>query len=162
MEIYLMQHGLAVSEMEDPERPLSAQGRKQIEVSAAAMAKMDLRFDLIIASTKSRSRQTAEIIAKTLDYPLKAIVQTEAAKPSASPQELVNFLKQHREKQAIFVAGHLPSLTETASLLLAGKDGVKVRFENGGLCCLLLDDPDSLSAELKYNMTWQELELVAH
>ena len=55
MELYLMQHGLAVPESEDPERPLSAAGTQQIESGAKAMARMGVRIDVFAASCDGRT-----------------------------------------------------------------------------------------------------------
>ena len=63
MKLYLMQHGLALAEEENPDRPLSGAGISGIETAARAMAGMGLSFDLVISSRKQRSRQTAEIVA---------------------------------------------------------------------------------------------------
>lgn len=83
MEIYLMQHGLALSEEQDPERGLSAEGKKQIETAAQAIRRMGLRFDLIVASNKERSRQTAHVVAEGTGY-AESIVETDKVKPAAS------------------------------------------------------------------------------
>jgi len=54
MEIYLMQHGEAYPKDKDPERSLTPRGDEQIHLSAKALKKMDLSFDLIVASPKIR------------------------------------------------------------------------------------------------------------
>ena len=56
MEISLMQHGPNLSKDEDPEEPLSREGEAQISVAAGAAKKIGLQFDVVIASTKKRSR----------------------------------------------------------------------------------------------------------
>ncbi|NIQ96092.1 MAG: histidine phosphatase family protein, partial [Desulfuromonadales bacterium] len=40
MEIYFMQHGQAVSDQEDPARPLSRAGVEQIQLSAKAVQRL--------------------------------------------------------------------------------------------------------------------------
>jgi phosphohistidine phosphatase len=66
MELYLMQHGPNLSKDEDPEEPLSPDGKKQILKAAKAIKKMGLQFDVVIASPKKRSQQTAEIVAEAV------------------------------------------------------------------------------------------------
>ena len=71
MNLYLLRHGIAVEPgtpgcEKDSERPLTPKGKRQLRQIAAAMKKMDLRFDLILSSPFLRARQTAEIIAESL------------------------------------------------------------------------------------------------
>jgi phosphohistidine phosphatase SixA len=40
MPIYLVQHGLSVVKAMDPDRPLSAEGRKEIELVATHLRRM--------------------------------------------------------------------------------------------------------------------------
>jgi len=74
MNLYLLRHGIAVEPgttgfEKDSERPLTPKGQHQLRQIAAAMKKMDLRFDLILSSPFLRAKQTAEIIADS--SPLK-------------------------------------------------------------------------------------------
>ncbi len=43
MQVYLVQHGLAKSKEEDPERPLTAAGREEVERVARAAAAAGVR-----------------------------------------------------------------------------------------------------------------------
>lgn len=160
MEIYLMQHGLALSEAEDPERPLSSAGRDQIETSAGAIRKMGLRFDAVVASTKKRSRQTAEIIAEAVGYPGESIVETESVKPSASPETALEYLAQFNDRNSVFIAGHLPSLTKLASSLLAKDSEVSIQFRNGGLCRIDAERLPAHNAVLQWCLTPDQLRVV--
>jgi len=74
MELYLMQHGLALTEEEDPDRPLSAAGAAEVRASAAAIVKMGLRFETFVCSTKTRARQTAALVAEAVGVPPERIV----------------------------------------------------------------------------------------
>ncbi len=47
MQVYLVQHGLAMSKEEDASRPLSATGREEVERVAQAAAAAGVRPDLI-------------------------------------------------------------------------------------------------------------------
>ena len=53
---------LAEPKAKDPERPLSQQGLAQIETSARAIAKLGLRFDVIVASTKKLRSSSARTL----------------------------------------------------------------------------------------------------
>ena len=57
--LYLVQHGEAVGESVDPNRPLSAHGRATVEQVAACAARLGLKVDQIRHSGKLRAEQTA-------------------------------------------------------------------------------------------------------
>jgi phosphohistidine phosphatase len=63
MHFYLVQHGAAKAEAEDPQRGLTEEGRRAVERMADFLAKLYLPLDLIEHSEKLRMRQTAEILA---------------------------------------------------------------------------------------------------
>ena len=65
MLIHLMQHGACLSKELDPHQPLSPVGREQAIKSARAMRTLGLRFQLVVASPKLRSLQTAESHGRT-------------------------------------------------------------------------------------------------
>jgi len=43
MELYLVQHGAAMSEAENPERPLTVRGREDVQRVSAFVARLGLR-----------------------------------------------------------------------------------------------------------------------
>ncbi|MGD9339110.1 MAG: histidine phosphatase family protein [Syntrophobacterales bacterium] len=77
MEIYLMQHGPNLSKDEDPEESLSPEGEAQVSKAAQAIKRMGLGFEVIIASPKKRSKQTAAIVAEAVGFPVEDILETE-------------------------------------------------------------------------------------
>ena len=136
MEIYFMQHGLAVSEQEDPARPLSREGVEQIQLSAKAVQRLGLAFDVIICSPKRRSHQTAALVAEAIRYPYSDILESDTVLPKAEPQELMQKLSQMIGDK-ILVVGHLPNLSRLVSHLFESEKEM-VRFENGGMVCVEL------------------------
>jgi phosphohistidine phosphatase len=63
MQLYLVQHGAAKSEAEDPQRRLTAEGTKTVERMAEHLSAPRLRIVRIEHSDKERARQTAQIMA---------------------------------------------------------------------------------------------------
>jgi phosphohistidine phosphatase len=55
----------------DEERPLTKRGRHQAERLGRFLAKNAIRPDAIVSSPKVRALQTAEIVADTLDLPVR-------------------------------------------------------------------------------------------
>jgi phosphohistidine phosphatase len=162
MEIYLMQHGPNVSEDVDPEEPLSHEGQAQISVAAGAANKLGLRFDMVVASTKKRSRETAEIVAGALGFPIDEIIETEKVKAMTPPQETIDFLMQFANSKALFIAGHLPSLAKLASYLLTGDEGiVLIHFLQGGLVRIDLEAFPNQGSELRWYLTPDHLNRIA-
>ncbi len=134
MKLYLMQHGEAKSEEEDPERHLTEKGKKEVDSVAARLEKAGISPALIIHSGKARARETAGIVEKRLK-PEEGVKESENLKPMDDPGKIKEVIEK-REKD-LMVVGHLPHLSRLCSLLLA-KDEEKelVQFRMGGAVCL--------------------------
>ncbi len=158
-----MRHGQAMPGSENPEQPLSREGVAQIQASAAAMKRLGITLDAIVCSPKRRSHQTAALVSEGVNYPYSDIIQSETVLPTAPAGEAIAFLRQFRESRAVLIAGHLPSLGEIASALLAGgaPAQVKIHFDNGSLCRLDLPDPSVPMAELRYHFPAAQMRLIA-
>lgn len=132
--IYLMRHGRPVSKKEDPDRPLSDQGRDDVERMAGFLEKGGVRIEEFLHSGKTRARQTAEIMSSRLNPGTKPM-----EKRGLSPLDDVNEIAgQVNEKDRdLMIAGHLPHLAGLTSLLVAGSESVPVAsFQPGGVVCL--------------------------
>ena len=67
--LYLVRHGEATSEEQNPARPLTEPGAKEVEQIAAWFTSTKLPVDEIRHSGKLRAQQTAEIFAQYLGLP---------------------------------------------------------------------------------------------
>ena len=161
MELYLMQHGLALPAEEDPERPLARAGVSQIQTTGRALQRLGVKLDLIACSPKKRSRQSAALIAEAVNFPYSDIRESELLLPLTPPQETLRLLRDYAESDAILLAGHLPSLAEIASQLLGSGGQVRIHFENGSLVRLDLPEVAALQAELRYSLTAAQLKLIS-
>jgi phosphohistidine phosphatase len=140
MPLYLVQHGAAKSEADDPERHLSDAGRRAVEGVAAFLAAFGLVIDRIEHSGKTRARETAEILAAYLRPPdgIKEVV-------GLAPNDPVEPVRARMEKEtkSVMLVGHLPHLARLASRLLGlPEDRPVVRFETGGVVRLERDEAD--------------------
>ena len=72
MRIYLMQHGKPVPKEEDPDRPLSDQGKGEVEKVSEFLWKSGVKVQEAFHSGKTRARQTAEIMVSQLNPDVKA------------------------------------------------------------------------------------------
>jgi phosphohistidine phosphatase len=131
MSIYFVQHGVAVPEEVDSNRPLSAEGRKEVERIAAHLRKVGLAVRKVCHSGKTRARETAQIYAEYLgDGTLSEV-------SGMSPNDdVTRFAAGLKEDDTMYV-GHLPHLGKLVSYLVAGNENAGVvKFVNGGVVCV--------------------------
>jgi phosphohistidine phosphatase len=136
MKLYLVRHGEAKSELDDPQRHLTERGRQDVERVAAWLARLKLPVAAVWHSDKARARETAAILAG-------AVVS--AAPPAVhaglGPDDAPDAMRAEIDHAAgdVMVVGHLPFVARLASLLVAGwTEGVVVDFPTGGVVCLEL------------------------
>lgn len=161
MEIYLMQHGEAHAEDQDPERSLTPGGEDQIRSSGKALKKLGVDVDLIVSSPKKRARQTAEIVAGELGYPKEGIAVTEALEPLAPAEDAIAYLGRLGDKGKMLLAGHLPSLGEIASNLMSEGTRVSIHFEMGGVCRIDVEALPTHKGDLRWLLPPTQLRLLA-
>lgn len=156
MLIHLMQHGLCLPKELDENQSLSPLGKEQVTKSAKAARALGLSFELIVASNKVRSLQTAEIMAQETGYPVSRIEVTDAVKAMAPPQSTIDFIHEYDGLDSVLVTGHLPSLAKVASTLLTGAESMKIHIENGGLM-QINSQPSQKSSVLNWYLTPAQL-----
>jgi phosphohistidine phosphatase len=116
--IYLMRHADAVSDEEDPARPLSARGREQVGAVCAALRKRAaFRPAEIWHSPLARSRETAELLARGLGLPAPRVLKP-GLEPDDNPEGMAGLLAA--EARDIAVVGHEPHLGILAALMVEG------------------------------------------
>ena len=135
MKVYLVQHAVAKSKEEDPDRPLSDRGWAEIRTVAAYAAEhADIDVKQIYHSGKARARQTAEALAAAL-HSVEGVEQVDDLSPLAEPSIWAARLADLTED--IMLVGHLPHLSKLAGLLLCQDEAnTVVAFQMGGVVCL--------------------------
>ena len=138
MTVYLVQHGAAVPEQEDPERPLSAQGAEDIERLAGLLAHLGVSVARVLHSGKTRAEQTAAKLATAVLNQGEPEVAS-GLKPKDDPGLLAERLAGVGEDWLL--VGHQPLLGRLISLLVAS-DGERplVALQPGTLVAL---EPDA-------------------
>jgi phosphohistidine phosphatase len=132
MKLYLVQHGEAKSEAEDPERPLTDRGKSEVSRIAKLAEKMGLNPAKIYHSGKLRAKQTAEHLAGALQRP------SEVAS-GLNPMDDVRLWADRlaKGKEDLMLVGHLPFMEKLASYLLCGNENARlVLFRHGAIVCL--------------------------
>lgn len=134
MQLFLVQHAEALPKQENPERPLTAEGRRHAAAVAAMCGKLGLTVHQIQHSGKTRAEQTATILAETLSPP-SGVVQADGLGPQDDVEPVARDLVDGG--QAVMVVGHLPFLERLAGYLLTGDAEHRVvKFSNANVVCL--------------------------
>jgi phosphohistidine phosphatase len=130
VRLYLVQHGQAKSETEDPERPLTDQGRAEVaRVAHQAVEVAGMRPARVVHSGKTRARQTAEVWGGLLGIPVE---EADGLAPNDDPGSWAGRLGSAGDD--LLLVGHLPHLGRLAALLLIGSpDAPLVGFRPGGV-----------------------------
>jgi phosphohistidine phosphatase len=130
MRLYLVQHGEAKTEEEDPERPLTDRGAEGVRRVATRATHLGAgSVGRILHSGKTRARQTAEIWAEVLGVPVD---RAAGLAPLDDPNIWATRLDTGNED--LMLVGHLPHLAHLAGQLLAGDpERTPVAFRPGGL-----------------------------
>jgi phosphohistidine phosphatase len=141
VNIYILRHGIAVERDEwdsknDAERPLTAEGEKQLRKTSRALEKMELDFDLILSSPFARAKQTAEIMAGELKLK-RRLKFSDELQPSGSAKKLFRQLTDLKPApESILLVGHEPYLSRLISLFASGNENMTIDLKKGGLCKL--------------------------
>jgi len=131
MQLYLVQHGAAKSEAEDPQRSLTEEGQRTVERLTDFLTPLQLSLERIEHSEKLRAKQTAEIVAERL-RPRDGTKQIRGMAPKDNIEAMRSRLQG--ELKNLMLVGHLPYLGRLAARLL-GLEGDRdaVEFQMGGL-----------------------------
>lgn len=147
MKLYLIQHGEAKSEAEDPERSLTGRGEEDVRRVAAVAKKMDIQSSKVYHSGKRRAQQTADIIASALNLPVEPA-------QGLSPLDDVRPWAERisREAKDVMIVGHLPFLDKLASFLLCSDERAQVvLFRYGAV--VHLDQKEDKSWTIRWILT---------
>ena len=138
MVIYFLRHANAgqkhfSSPEKDEKRPIDKVGEEQSHDVGRALAYIGVTVNVIVSSPLTRAVQTASIVAQELGHEEK-IVQDDALRPEATFEEFKALLNRHRDKLAIMVVGHDPSMSEFVNRVLSGgRPMAVVEMKKGGV-----------------------------
>lgn len=134
MKLYLVQHGEACSKDVDPERPLTDQGREDIERLAEFLGQVGIEVERVIHSGKLRAAQTADLLAKAV-APLVELETNDRINPKDDPGAID--WKEETGGADTLVVGHLPFMARLVSLLVVeDQDRLVADYQPGSVVCL--------------------------
>jgi phosphohistidine phosphatase len=134
--IYLMRHADAVSDEQDPARPLSKRGREQVaRVCATLLKAKGFEPAEIWHSPLTRARETAELLAEGLRLECQVVLKA-GLEPDDPPAAIAAALEA--QKRSIAVVGHEPHLGVLAGLMVQGprRTGIYFPFPKAAVMAL--------------------------
>jgi len=131
--VYLVRHGSAVSEQQNPRRPLTPKGREEVRRAAAAVAKKHVTVSRICHSSNLRAKQTAELLAQILK--IGTVEETEGLSPRDDPDDAKALID--KTDQPLMLVGHLPHLSNLVSALTGSSQ--EVPFHTADVVALMDD-----------------------
>ncbi len=112
-----MRHGLAEpfsGRVSDRERPLTQAGVRRTRGVAQVMASAGFEIETVVCSPFLRARQTADIIAETLDIPVEPL---DALASGCSSADLVRVMVEQNATRRALIVGHQPEIGQAVSAL---------------------------------------------
>ena len=150
MAMYFVRHGIALAKETAPNRPLSADGREEIECVAAYLRKTGLTVRKVCHSGITRARETAQIFAEQIGD--GTICELSGMNPNDNAIEFAATLKE----DGIMYVGHLPHMEKLISYLITGNENAgAVKFVNGGVVCIEKDGTG-------YHIEWHLNPFLSH
>jgi phosphohistidine phosphatase len=150
--LYFLRHGVAYERDEwqgsdDELRPLTDKGISAMKQEAKYMKQIKLELDSLITSPLVRARETAKIVADTLDLKLD---ESSLLKPGFDIAALGKLLKQYDDSKRIMVVGHEPDFSRVISAVIGGG---RVEMRKGGLARIDLAQVDPPRGDLVWLLT---------
>ncbi len=134
MILYLVQHGEARKEEEDPARGLTKKGMDDVGKTALFAQKTVFPGVRMFHSGKTRALQTARVIA---DFVKPTLDPAEAGGLAPMDDPGIWACRLREMTDDVMLVGHLPYLAKLAGLLLCGDAAQTfVDFKMGGIVCL--------------------------
>jgi phosphohistidine phosphatase len=134
MKLYLVQHGEACAKDADPERPLTDQGKADIDRLAAFLGQAGVRVQRVIHSGKLRAAQTAERLANAV-APGAELESSGIINPNDSPKAF-DWQSGSWDRDTL-VVGHLPFMAKLVShLVIEDESRIITAWQPGSIVCL--------------------------
>lgn len=143
MNLYLMRHAIAADadeDTQDNQRSLTEKGRKKLGKIARNLEKLDLSFGLILTSPYLRARQTADVVADSLDIEPGLVQESENLTPLGFGDKLVEEINAREPVNDLLLVGHEPFLSQLIGMLLAGDASLSIDMKKAGLCKLSIEN----------------------
>ncbi|MDE1838934.1 MAG: phosphohistidine phosphatase SixA [Thaumarchaeota archaeon] len=163
MDLLILRHGEAGRHSLSPgdsKRQLTSEGRQEIVDLSNGLQSLKVKLDYIFTSPLSRARQTAEIVAKSLEYAGK-IEDLDSLKPEGNRLEFYSVLSKLKRDSVVLVVGHEPYLSEMISEAISQSD-CRIRLKKAGLARIkVISTLPKIKGELRWLLTPKHLNKIA-
>jgi phosphohistidine phosphatase len=155
IDLFVLRHGEAGNRMsvlaEDSERPLTREGRIEMQKIAKSLKAVGLRTNQIYTSPLKRARETAEITARILKDP--KLEEWDELKPDGSKAALYRKLARFEQNSRLILVGHEPYLSSMIGEII-GTTGARLVLKKGGLGKVRITSfTPQISGELRWLLT---------
>ena len=155
IDLFILRHGEAGNRMtvveEDSERPLTPDGRAEMQKIAKSLKSIGLQTKQIYTSPLKRARETAEITAKILNIP--TLEEWDELKPDGSKVALYRKLERLEQNSRPILVGHEPYLTSMIGEII-GTKSPKIVLKKGGVGKVRITSfSPRISGELRWLLT---------
>ncbi|MCC5875353.1 MAG: phosphohistidine phosphatase SixA [Candidatus Sumerlaeia bacterium] len=139
MQLLLMRHGIAEdledsSKCSDEGRVLTDKGRERVHQIALQLKASGLVPSVYLTSPRVRARQTAEIVAATMEWQHPPLV-TKTLDLFGSLNDFLEHLKEYPASSVVLATGHEPSMGEWFGELITGAE-VAIPMKKGAVAIL--------------------------
>ncbi len=137
MRLYLVRHGMAMTKDENPNRPLSEQGKRDVGRMASFLGRAGIRVTRVIHSEILRAQQTALAFSPVIG-PGRIVEEMKDLTPASRLDSLAEAASGWTEDT--MVVGHDPFMSRITSYLTCGDANAGVvAFDPGTVACLERD-----------------------
>ncbi len=155
IDIFILRHGEAGNRMavveKDSERPLTPEGRAEMQKIAKSLKAIGLQTDRIYTSPLRRAQETAEIAARVLNIP--TLEEWDELKPDGSKAALYRKLARLEQGSRPILVGHEPYLTSMIGEII-GTTSAKIALKKGGVGKVRITSfTPRISGELRWLLT---------
>ena len=134
MKLYLVQHGEAYTKEVNPDRPLTDQGKDDIDRLANLLEQAGIQVERVIHSGKRRAEQTAELLAQAI-APGVELEISGLINPNDNPKAF-DWQSESWDRDTLIV-GHLPFMGKLVShLLIEDENRLITAYQPGTIVCL--------------------------
>lgn len=146
--------------MNDRDRPLNGRGRRAASRMGRLIDDQQFAIDLVLCSTSTRTRQTAELVFEQSNSP--PVIEFRDDLYHAEPDQFVEILKQIAKPiQCVMLIAHNPGMEEFVEQLTLNA----VHFPTAGLAQIVpdIDEWSSFSEQTRGRLVqlWRPKELDA-
>ena len=155
MMLYLCRHAAAAdvgSDGTDATRPLTAQGRRDFKRAMRGLARLNVRFNCVLASPLTRAQQTAEIMLRELGKHLPEKQSVIISGSLTPPGRLDAFASELRglasTATSVAAVGHEPMLSRWIGQICFDSPG-RCLMKKGAIAAIDFD-PRTGTGELEF------------